>query len=211
MESTGSERSPFERAWTRRVRLGAILSFLGINLAAIVFGPIDRPGEAILLALLTLLLGVFIGLARGRNQRRFIPYVGTGPRISQSMGGEDPVLYRSFDTTETPFELVEPAIAPVALLALTRAPFIGATIGARIAIPDSWRREWAGVWLFQTHDSHGRPVFLDEGSLAGMLDFSGAKGTSVGLDGVLSDLARLKVLFSRTGEEVATGPRREGE
>lgn len=195
--------SPFEIAWRRRVNLGGAASFIAIFLYAAIYGPIDRPGEAILAALLALSLGFFIGLGTGRYKRRFVPYIGPGPRISQSSYGKDPVVYRSYDTTETPFEMVEPALGPIALLALAKAPFIGRTLRKRISVPDDWRSEWAAVWLFQTQDSLGRPVFLDEQGLLALLENypDAEKSSPLGL--AISEFTRLQNRISLVEEEAS--------
>ena len=197
-----------DMVWRRRIQWGGGLSFLAVTLTGVIFGPIDHTGEAVLLAILTLILGVFIGISKGRSMRRSVPYVGPGPRISQSTGGEDPMIYRSYDTTEALFEFTEPAVHVLALRALTGAPFVGDALAQKHGMPESGVEELPAVWLLQTQDSRGRPVFLDAPSLLGMISWCNLREATTTIDDLVSDLVRVNRLLVGVNE-LGSGEGRE--
>lgn len=151
----------FKRA-VQRIQLTL---FLAIGITVLAFGPIDMPGEALLLALEAGLFGAAVGYAFGTRRRQFLQVKGTGPRISQSCRqthGE--VIYSSYDVLDNPFDFQPVYVSGVLYRALRFAPFISDSA----AIPPDTKE---GRWLFQTEDSYGRPTFLDEPGLIGMAHF----------------------------------------
>lgn len=165
-----SVRADAERRWRTRISWAAGLSWLALFAAAVVLGPIDRPGEAIVMAGITFLSGLLIGLDKGRARRRFLPIRGRGPRISQSYAGRDRGIYRSYDILEHPFELSEEDAETVTRRALSELPFMGQVISSNHDV-DAGPETWEASWVLQTHDSAGRPILLDEGSISGMMAF----------------------------------------
>lgn len=159
-----------ERRWRTRISWAVGLSWLALAGAAGFWGPLDRPFEAILVAGLAFLSGILIGLEKGGRRRRFLPIRGPGPRISQSSVGRERRTYRSYDVLENPFELTVEDAETVGRYALTKAPFV---IGAAPEERDLRAGDdvWDATWILHTHDSAGRPTFLDAGSVIGMLSF----------------------------------------
>lgn len=142
--------------------------------------PIDQPGEAVIFGGLLCILGTLGGLRLARGHRRFLPIVGRGPRRSQALGRDG---YRSFDVLDEPFELTDAAVEALLLKSLQEAPFLR---GSTEAPADGWE----GIWLFHTHDSTGRPIYVDQGSLLGMLQFTKAHQDSQEIHRALRAAAR---------------------
>lgn len=197
-------RNSADRRRTARLQVACVATFLALGAVAVVGGPLNRPVEALFFASLALLLGLLAGVLIGRRQRRFLPLKGPGPRISQSTGWRAGVrTYRSYDTLEGPFELTEPAVGVAGLLALAKAPFVGAAILAPGALPGDAVEDTDSRWLFHTEDSDGRPVFLDEGSVLSMLAFTRARAERPTLDQALRQMERLR---DRSGQPNGPSP-----
>lgn len=163
-----SARAIAERRWRTRINWAVGLSWLALAGAALFLGPLDRPIEAIVVAGMAYVSGLLVGFDKGGKRRRFLPIRGSGPRISQSSGGRDGG-YRSYDILEHPFELTEEDVERLGRYALSNAPFV---VGAEGDRQDPRAGDaWDAAWILHTHDSAGRPTFLDAGSIMGMLLF----------------------------------------
>ena len=170
-----------------------------------IFGPVDHPGEAILLSLLMLVLGIFSGLGTSWHIRRSVPFVGSQRGFSQSIGGKDPVIYRSYDATEALFEFIEPALAVLVIRAFNEAPFVGAALGKSAGLPKGWMEDFPVTWILQTLDSRGRPVFLDEPNLMRMISFSDLTEDSTIIDRFVSDLEQINRALVDSGRSESRG------
>lgn len=164
-----SARAIAERRWRTRINWAVGLSWLALAGAALFLGPLDRPIEAIVVAGIAYVSGLLVGFDKGGKRRRFLPIRGSGPRISQSSGGRERG-YRSYDILEHPFGLTEEDVERLGRYALANTPFV---IGAQRQQQDPRAGDdaWDATWVLHTHDSEGRPTFLDAGSIMGMLLF----------------------------------------
>lgn len=184
-------RAAAERKRKSRIRWAFATVMISLFVALATLGPIDRPGEGMLVAGLTGLLGFLLGRDAERRARRFLLLRGRGPRISQSLSGGESPRYQSYDTLEHQFQLTQPAVQDIALVALTTTPFVGSAVADGLTLP-ALMTDREAIWLLHTHDSAERPVFLDADGILAMLQFTDASADCDALRQALRRLSKLR-------------------
>lgn len=156
-----------ERRSRTLLQAWAAIAFISLGIVAVAVGPLDAPAEALVLAGLSLLLGIVIGMSRGRHQRRFLPIQGRGLRVSRSTDSEG--VFRSFDVLGFPFELSQSALHAVITSATANAPSGSSTRTQDAGDLGDRAGPWEGDWLFHTQDSRGRAVVLDRTAIRSLM------------------------------------------